>query len=152
MNVLPRVDIPLRITLNAIGHACIDICKHSPIDQLRSILDNIKSIYASREPWIGGDILPCSWRSMSLQCPSVGNIHSLVVRTETKAITLHESVRHAPYLPCARFEAVDLAREQRRWAKGLFVAVRGIGEPDVIVCVVDDYIVKGVELSAVETV
>lgn len=43
-----------------------------------------------------------------------------------------------------------MGREVRGGAEGLLVAVGGVCEPDVVVCVVDHYIVYGVEGTAVE--
>ena len=91
-------------------------------------------------------------RAMRLHCACVGNVHLFVVRAEAEAVTLGETVCYTPNLACRGLESVDLARELWRWAEGLFVAVRRVGEPEVVVGMVDYDIVQAVERAAVKVV
>ena len=91
-------------------------------------------------------------RAVRLHCAGVGDVHLFVIRAEAEAVALGEPVGHTPDLARRGLEPVDLAGELWRGPEGLFVTIRRVGEPEVVVGVVDYDIVQAVERTAMEVV
>jgi hypothetical protein len=96
--------------------------------------------------------MPITRASMCLDSPGVCDIQALIIRTEAQPVTFNKAICHHPALFTCRIEPIDLRGQYRGRPETLMIAIVWIGKPNFPCLMVDNDIVDGIELAAVEIV
>ena len=143
-----RVDVPLSVAADAVGHAGDSRRRACPSSSRRTRGRGRASCRRRRRR------RGCSAGLGIMGCAGVGDVEGLVVGGEAEAVGFEEVVGDLGELAGLRVDAVDRLLDFQRALVPLVVhqrAVAGIGEPDAAVGV-DDGVVGGIERFAVEPV